>query len=197
MTFERPWVLLFLALPAAWALFQWRASGLMKQGRLRLVLKALALVAVVAALAEPRIESTESKLAVAALVDTSASISAADLERANGLVKQLNNESGRHDFRVVPFARSARVRQTGEKDALSLTAGEPGRGTDLESAIREAAAALPERRVPRLALISDGKENRGSVMRAAWQMRGLGIPIDVFPLKGRPQPALRDRKSVV
>ena len=117
MTFERPWVLLFLALPAAWALFQWRASGLMKQGRLRLVLKALALVAVVAALAEPRIESTESKLAVAALVDTSASISTADLERANGLVKQMNSESGRHDFRVVPFARSARVRQTGEKDA--------------------------------------------------------------------------------
>ena len=62
MTFERPWVLLFLALPAAWALFQWRASGLVKQGRLRLVLKALALVAVVAALAEPRVESTESKL---------------------------------------------------------------------------------------------------------------------------------------
>ena len=191
MTFERPWVLLFLALPAAWALFQWRASGLVKQGRLRLVLKALALVAVVAALAEPRVQSTESKLAVAALVDTSASISAADLERANGLVKQLNNESGRHEFRVVPFARNARLRQAGEKDALSITAGEAGRGTDLESAIREAAAALPERRVPRLALISDGKENRGSVMRAAWQMRGLGIPIDVFPLKGRPQPALR------
>ncbi len=191
MTFERPWVLLFFALPAAWALIQWRASALVAQGRLRLILKALAVAAVIVALSEPRVESTESKLAVAALVDTSASISAADLERANGLVKQLNDESGRHDLRIVPFARAARSRAAGEKSALSMTAGEAGRGTDLESAIREAAAALPERRVPRLALISDGKENRGSVMRAAWQMRGLGIPIDVFPLKGRPRPALR------
>lgn len=191
MTYERGWVLLLLALPVAWVIYQWRASALVAQGHLRLLLKALAVAAVIVALSEPRVESTESKLAVAALVDTSASVTSADLERANQLVKQLGNESGRHDLRVIPFARNARLRATGEKEALAVTAGEAGRGTDLESAIREAAAALPERHVPRLALISDGKENRGSVMRAAWQMKGLGIPIDVFPLKGRPRPALR------
>jgi len=89
MTFERLWVLLLLALPVAWAIFQWRASGLVKQGRLRLVLKALSVAAVIVALSEPRVESSESKLAVAALVDTSASVSAADLTLANSLVKKL------------------------------------------------------------------------------------------------------------
>ena len=45
--------------------------------------------------------------------------------------------------------------------------------------------------VPRVALISDGKENKGSIARAAWQAQQLGIPIDTFALAGRPEPALR------
>ncbi len=74
---------------------------------------------------------------------------------------------------------------------LRHTAGEAGRATDLEAAIREAAASLPAGMVPRVALISDGKQNKGSVARAAWQAQQLGIPIDTFALKGRPEPALR------
>src|SRR2546425_2409025 len=34
-------------------------------------------------------------------------------------------------------------------------------------------------------------ENLGSVVRAAWQARQLGIPIDTYPLGGRPKPNLR------
>ncbi len=45
--------------------------------------------------------------------------------------------------------------------------------------------------VPRVALISDGMENKGSIARAAWQAQQLGIAIDTFALKGRPKPALR------
>ena len=45
--------------------------------------------------------------------------------------------------------------------------------------------------VPRVALISDGKENKGSIARAAWQAQQLGIPIDTFALAGRAKPALR------
>ncbi|HLW77716.1 MAG TPA: VWA domain-containing protein, partial [Bryobacteraceae bacterium] len=74
---------------------------------------------------------------------------------------------------------------------LKPAAGEAGRATDLEAAIREAVASLPEGLVPRVALISDGKQNKGSVARAAWQAQQLGIPIDTFALKGRSQPALR------
>ena len=45
--------------------------------------------------------------------------------------------------------------------------------------------------LPRLALISDGKENKGSIARAAWQARQAGIPIDTFAMAGRERPALR------
>ncbi|MGH9594364.1 MAG: VWA domain-containing protein, partial [Bryobacteraceae bacterium] len=66
-----------------------------------------------------------------------------------------------------------------------------GRATDLEAAVLEAIASLPSAMVPRVALITDGKENKGSIARASWQAHQLGIPIDTFALNGRPKPALR------
>ena len=45
--------------------------------------------------------------------------------------------------------------------------------------------------LPRLALITDGRENQGSVARAAWQAQQAGVPIDTFVMQGRPEPALR------
>jgi Ca-activated chloride channel family protein len=189
MTFDREWVLAISWLPVAWAIFEWRRT----QRHLALVLKALSFVAVLVALAEPHLATTETKVALAVLVDTSASVSPADLDRASQLAEAINNEKGRHWVRVIPFARSTRSLDTteGKPWKLRLTAGESGRATDLEAAVREAVASLPAGMVPRVALISDGKENKGSIARAAWQAQQLGIAIDTFALKGRPKPALR------
>ncbi len=183
MTFDREWVLALAWIPAAWAIFEWRRT----QRHLALVLKALSFIAVLVALAEPHLATTETKVALAVLVDTSASVSQGDLDRATKLAAAINDEKGRHWVRVIPFARST---QTLDGN-LRLTAGEAGRATDLEAAIREAVASLPAGMVPRVALISDGKENKGSIARAAWQAQQLGIAIDTFALKGRPKPALR------
>src|SRR5262249_18004998 len=65
------------------------------------------------------------------------------------------------------------------------------RATDLEAAVREAIASLPAGMVPRVVLMTDGKENKGSIARAAWQAQQLGIPIDTYALAGRPKPGLR------
>ena len=77
---------------------------------------------------------------------------------------------GRHWMRVSPFARTTRELDRGEVQQGSLrpTPGEAGRATDLEGAVRDAIASLPSGLVPRLALISDGQENKGSIARAAW-----------------------------
>jgi Ca-activated chloride channel family protein len=194
MTFERPWLLLFALLPVAWAYWMWRRSALDRKQQAGMVLKAASLVAIVAALAEPRLPVAESKSAVAVLADTSASVSAQDLAKASGLLNQLEAARGRNWMRVIPFARGGRTADGSERTRsweLKYTAGDAGRGTDLEAALREASYALPEKMIPRIALISDGHENQGSVTRAAWQAKQLGIPIDVFPLSGRPRPALR------
>jgi hypothetical protein len=94
--------------------------------------------------------------------------------------------------KVIPFGRTTRgVSDAETKGKLGYTAGEAGRGTDLEVALREGMAAMPAGLVPRIVLITDGKENKGSVTRATWQAQQLGVPVDVFPMAGRQKPALR------
>ena len=190
MTFERAWVLVFLLLPLGWMLLELRKT----RRTVALLVKTLAFLAIVLALAEPRLTLPETKMAVAVLVDTSASIPANDLARASQLVAAVEKARGRHWMRVLPFARAVRDLSADEQQRgwrFENTTGEAGRATDLESAIREAVTSLPSGLLPRLVLISDGKENSGSVTRAAWQAERLGIPIDTIPLPGRLQPALR------
>ena len=190
MTFEHAWVLVLLLLPAGWMLYELRRT----RRTAALWLKATGMLAVVLALAEPKINIPETKMAVAILVDTSASVSPQDLTRASELAKAIEKTRGRHWIRVLPFARSVRnVAPDEQKNGweLKYTAGESGKATDLEAAIREAVASLPSGLVPRLVLISDGKENVGSITRATWQAQHLGIPIDTIPLDGRAKPGLR------
>lgn len=189
MTFERSWVLLFTLLPAAWAVWEWRSS----KRRLGLALKAASLIFIIWALAEPRIPIDETKTAVAVLVDTSASATAEDLAKASRWVDQAAQARGRNWMQVLPFARATRALSAAEGPGawqLRPTAGAGGRATDLEAAVREAVAALPSGLVPRLAILSDGRENSGSLARAAWQAKQLGIPVDVIPMTGRPKPRL-------
>ncbi|MBM3784250.1 MAG: VWA domain-containing protein [Acidobacteria bacterium] len=190
MTFDRAWILLLAWLPLAWLAWEWRTG----RQKTNVTLKALALTAVLLALSEPRVNSPETKLAVSLLVDTSASVSDGDIARASRIASELDRNKGRNVLKIIPFARTSRAvtpEETATGVKLGRTAGENGRGTDLEAAIREGLAAMPEGLVPRVVLLSDGKENKGSVTRAAWQARQLGVPIDVIPLAGRAKPALR------
>ncbi|MCX6625129.1 MAG: VWA domain-containing protein, partial [Acidobacteria bacterium] len=190
MNFANPWVLLLVPLLLPWLAYEWRRAI---QHRTRLVLKAVTFCLVLLALAQPRVTYSNSRMAVALLVDTSASVSNADLDRAAGLVNDIQKERGSNWTIAIPFARGTRrVADTERKGGWRFqhTAGEAGRSTDLEAAIREALGAMPPGRVPRLVLISDGKENRGSVARGGWQARELGIPVDTYALAGKPKPAL-------
>jgi Ca-activated chloride channel family protein len=190
MTFEHPMALLLALLPIAWAAWEWRSSA----RRLALLLKAGAFVAIALALAAPRMTVYESKVAVAMLADTSASIPPQDLQTESAYAEKLERARGRHWTRIVPFARGTRVAALDERVKSSWqlhhTAGAAGHGTNLESAIRDGAAALPAGMVPRLLLVSDGNENLGSVSRAIWQAQQLGVPIDTVALGGRPKPGL-------
>jgi Ca-activated chloride channel family protein len=189
MIFERAWVLAFLLLPLGWSFFEWRRTRRVTA----LVLKTLSFLAIVLALAEPTLTVPQTRMAVAVLVDTSASVAPQDLARASEFASAVDKARGRNWIRVLPFARSVRDLEAGEQRGFHLqpTAGEPGRATDLESGIEEAISSLPSGLVPRLVLVSDGKENAGSITRAAWQAQRLGIQIDTVPMEGRPQPSLR------
>jgi Ca-activated chloride channel homolog len=191
VSLDSPLLLLLALLPLAWGAWEWRQSS----RRPALILKVAAFVCIALALAGPRLTVYQSKVAVAVLADTSASVSTQDLARVSSVAAQVEKSRGRHWTRIMPFARTTRATAPSERSngALNLghTAGAAGRGTDLENAIRDGAASLPAGMVPRLLLISDGNENVGSVARAIWQAQQLGIPVDTVPLTGRPKPGLR------
>ncbi|MDQ6676305.1 MAG: hypothetical protein M3Z09_03315, partial [Acidobacteriota bacterium] len=187
MTFGHPWFLLLALLPWAWAAFEWRRT---MQPR-ALLLKTLAITAIALALGEPALDFKDTKVAVAALVDTSASTSPEDLRNANRLLNSVERSRGSNTLTVIPFARNPAPASASGSWRLTQAKGEAARATDLESAIRDALAQLPAGLVHRVALLSDGHENLGTVTRATWQARQLGIPIDTFAMAGRPKPNLR------
>lgn len=176
-------------LAAEWLLFRQRPLS-----RASAALKAASIGAALAALFEPALPVRETKMAVSVLADTSASIPPQGLARASQLLDSLERARGRHQLRVLPFARSVRLPAPEEAARgwrLRTAGGETARATNIESAIREAISSTPPGLLPRLVLLSDGRENLGLAARAAWQARELGIQIDTFLLPGRPAPKLR------
>src|ERR1022692_4943211 len=190
MTFAHPWLIPLALAPLLWAVWEWRNSA----RRAGLALKAAALVAILLALAEPRLTFYESKVGLAVLVDTSASVSQQDLDAASAAATAVEKGRGRNWTQVLPFARAPRnpapAERTGQAWKLGYSPGPASHGTNLEAAVREGLATLPAGLVPRVLLISDGNENLGSITRAIWQAQQRGVPIDVIPLAGRPRPSL-------
>jgi uncharacterized protein YegL len=190
MTFAHPWLIPLALLPLVWAAWEWRNSA----RRAGLAVKTAALMAILLALAEPRIAFYESKVAVAILVDTSASVSQPDLEAASASATKVERGRGSNWTQVLPFARVPRNpspdERVGQAWKLTYSPGQAAHGTNLEAAVRQGLATLPAGLVPRVLLISDGNENLGSITRAIWQAQQRGVPIDVIPLSGRPRPSL-------
>src|SRR5258707_10163889 len=158
MTFGHAWVLALACLPAIWLAWEWRESA----RRVALSLKALGLAAVLIALAEPRVTVYESKVAAAILVDTSASVSPQDLERASDLATRIEAARGRRWTRVIPFARSARnsaPEERGKSWSLKYTPGDGGHATNIEAPLRDGAASMPAGMLPRLVLLSDANDH--------------------------------------
>jgi Mg-chelatase subunit ChlD len=188
MTFDRLWVLPFILIPILWALFEWRRQI----RRAPLLLKTAMIAAVILALAGPVIEFRDRKVALAALVDTSQSIAPEDLSRESSILSDIHSSQGSNRVDIIPFARTPRALSPAESGfTLQRTAGANGRGTNIESPIREALASLPAGMVHRILLVSDGNENDGAATRAAWQAQQTNVPIDVIALNGRTQPQLQ------
>ena len=190
MTFAHPLMLLPALVPFLWLALTWSRTS----SRLALILKACSLSAVLLALAEPAVTLPKTKTATAVLVDTSGSISDADLTRASSLVSEMNRAKGGNWLKVVPF--DSRTRPMSSRELLNgvhfeRTSNTSGNATDLENALLSSMSAMPADHLPRLALISDGNENEGSTARAIAELQRLRVPVDTFPLSGQPQSGIK------
>ena len=189
MTFARLWALALLLLPFAWIAWEWR-----RQVRhAALLLKVATMVLVILALAEPVLTTRSRRVGLAVLVDTSASITDADLQRENNLLTQIAGSSGSNQIEIIPFGRNPRVVTRAESNGGKLvrTAGVEGRATNLEAPLRQALASLPAGMIHRIVLMTDGNENSGAVTRAVYQAAQVGVPVDTIALAGRAQPRIQ------
>lgn len=171
LSFAYPWVLVGLALALAVPALAWRSRFGLSRGRTRLAAatRALAVAAVVLAIAEPSVGLPTTELAVAPVVDRSASVSAAEraaLEQRLGAARRRLPEVQVVDVPTAP----ARAR------------------TDLSGDVAFAAATLPGDRVRRVLLATDGRDHGGRLAHAVAAARRGGAHVDVLPL-GDARPA--------
>lgn len=190
MTFVHPWALWLLLVPAGWIGLDWEHSS----RRFGLLLKAAAIAAVCLAFAQPVLQFERTKTGAVILVDTSASITNDDLDRASRIVAQIERHRHGNWMKVVPFAERTRplgAQELSHGGRLVHTSGESSNGTNFEAALTSSLSAIPTGHVPRLILISDGNANEGSTARAVAELELLRVPVDTMPLSGRSRTGLR------
>jgi Ca-activated chloride channel family protein len=160
---------------------EWLLFGRRKRSYLRLVLKAAALAAITASIALPVIHLPSGKTAVAVLADVSASTGARRANRVLSGIESISRHVHGNWMRVIPFAADVMESRRGGEAGGNLAAPER-QSTNIESALVEGAAALPDGYLPRLVLVSDGFENRGSAQRALVEIGVLRPRVDVIPV---------------
>ncbi|MCE9673271.1 VWA domain-containing protein [Myxococcus stipitatus] len=183
------------SLPQAWVLLLPLGLFLWKYGRRPgppMWLRAALLVLIVGALSGPSLRLADAGSDVVVVVDRSASMPL-DLDRvAQELISLVESQRRPGDrVGVVAFGREARVERP-----LSATGSFGGfsrpvdvEASDLSSALDAANALIPQERVGRVLVLSDGKATGTDARGAARRLAARGIAVDWRQL-ARPEPAL-------
>jgi Ca-activated chloride channel homolog len=151
-----------------------------------LTLRGIALIALGIALAKPTLGVSSNSTSVAFLVDVSDSMTPVQKRRALEIVRTAMRAKGAHDkIEVITFAGDAGLIDLADSNAAErqlLSPNRDGGSTDIAGAIRLALATLPREGTRRIAVISDGNENRNEGTEAAWQARQAQVQIDTIPV---------------
>jgi len=132
VNFSSPWILWFLMLPIAWAVWEWRRTYRVAG----ILLKSLVFLLVILALAEPRLTTFESKMAVGVLADSSPSIPDEQIEQARETIQRIAGLRENNQVRVFSFDGETRPGLPSTERSPALAAG-----TNLEQALRAGMAA--------------------------------------------------------
>ena len=211
MTFEALWPLLLLPLLGVVVLVALRSDLRWPKLRLRasLALRLLAAALLLLALCRPVIRAGSREVAVAFVVDVSRSVASESMQDAVAWAREASRALGSEDAHFVAFAD--RAVSVPDADALldvqvfdsGAAAGLPppdaldqGR-TNIEAALRHAAARLPPDRLKRVVLFSDGRETEGDTAAALAFLKEAGVRVFPAPSGGAERRRrLRERDPV-
>lgn len=152
-----------------------------------LVLRTVVVLALIGALAGAQLAQPPDTTTTIFLLDGSDSVAASQRARAEAFIAQALATMPPDDRAgVIVFGREALVeRLPSPERAFGAPAARPfGGATNIADALQLGLALLPAEGHRRLALLSDGGENRGTAREIAHAAAAQGVPIDVVPLSG-------------
>lgn len=161
------------------------------RARASVAARIIILLLVVLALAGLRVRTTTRDIALFFLVDVSASVASGEQEQVIAFINREVERAAPSDYiGVIAFGREASVELAptrkevlGDWRLSEISSNPPKDYTDIASALRLAAALVPESAVGRLVLISDGNENLESASAEARLLQAQGIEVHTRPLQ--------------
>jgi uncharacterized membrane protein/uncharacterized protein YegL len=155
----------------------------------------MALVAVLAlAMTRPLLSFSGQWVSVVYLLDVSQSIAPDSLAAAIDWIEETDDAGGAEHSRFIPFAATSQVFDDVDGLRSVRVSDGPGEGaidqtiTDIESALGDAAANLAPFHLPKVVLVTDGNENRGSAKRAIARLAREGVEVLTRPVSERRGP---------
>ncbi|MCB1224873.1 MAG: VWA domain-containing protein, partial [Verrucomicrobiales bacterium] len=165
-----------------------------RRRKLLLLVRSLAVLAVVAALAGPVVETHSSRQAVGLVMDLSQSMGQDGLERVLNAERDLREglPSTSEVFTVALGAQPTLWRP--EDDAMNLARAwqiEHGADSDYAEALRFASALFPPGSGKNVVVLGDGTPTRGEMDRVARDLAADGILVHALAVAGEPRPDVR------
>ena len=182
------WLVLLLVIPPFvwWAMSRTRTNFNIRQQKLQAGIRALVLILLALALAQPIVHRGTDRLSIVYLVDASHSVSASGLASAAERISALNAELTPEHHAILAFAGAVVSLQ--DIEALVTIEDDPAmverlqRGeTALGPALDAARRALLPGHAARIVLFSDGHATDDSAALALTRLAEQGITVSTYP----------------
>ncbi|MFO1065067.1 MAG: VWA domain-containing protein [Pirellulales bacterium] len=206
---SRPWMLWWLCLlvPIVWYFVRSLSDFPLAQRRFSFFVRSIIVILLTLSLSGLAWLSPTQRMQIILAVDRSESVDDEARERIDKFIRGAADQAGSNDLSVLEFAtepnnpipadeylhRLSTTELKTKENESNVEAKTPSqrstaRGTDLAAAIETAAATMLPDRVPRIIVLSDGRQTKGDAVQAAAAAK---IPINTVPLPTRDEPEVQ------
>ena len=189
ITIDQPYYLIGIPVLLALLAFSAKWFRMKQKGRRRLILAlhGLAMVCLVLALCGIHVQKVSDTETTIFLLDVSDSMSAQESEMVEFVQKAIKKAPKGEKMGIVAFGSDTKVEQfVSDKVAFSGIETTPlSTATNLEKAVQTAVAMYDADTAKHLVLITDGKENEGTLSNMTYTLTGNQVKVDVLKLENK------------
>ena len=172
---------LLLLLPVGWYFRRSLSDFPWRQRMMSLICRSLLLVLLTLALAGLALRKPTSQMFIVYAIDRSLSVDEEANKQIDALLNQSAETKGENQIAVMNFGIEPSPLALLPEDASDLSE-ELRQGTNLAAAVEMAAAAIPPGHVPKIVLLTDGRQTHGDALRSTSISK---CPVSVIPMPVR------------